>query len=81
MARPYLVWCCQRTLMRIDHVIEQHLVHFPKKPVDKELGLNVFPILRTPFLLIYDNDSDLRVHFIVPMRRDWNNIDPKAVDR
>jgi len=30
---------------------------------------------------VYDNDSDLRVHFIVPMRRDWNNIDPKAVDR
>jgi len=71
----------ERTLARIDHVIERHLAQFPRKPVDRQLGLSVFSILRTPFVLIYDfDDSELRVHFIVPMRQDRKRIDPKSVE-
>jgi hypothetical protein len=47
----------ERTLARIDHVIEQHLAHYPKKPFDHKLGLYVYAVSRTPFVLIYDFDD------------------------
>ncbi len=66
-----------RTLARIDHTIEQHLAHYPKKPIDDTLSLYVYSISHTPFVLIYDFDDDeLRVHFIVPARADRTAIDP-----
>jgi mRNA-degrading endonuclease RelE of RelBE toxin-antitoxin system len=71
----------ERTLARIDHTIEQHLAHYPKKPFDHRLGLYVYAVSRTPFVLIYDfDDEELRVHFIVYGRADRNNIDPLSAD-
>src|SRR5438874_13135475 len=71
----------EQTLFRIDHVIEKHLAHFPKKPIDEKLGLRVFAILRTPFVLIYDFDeNELRIHFIIPMRTDRRNIDSMSAE-
>lgn len=66
-----------RSLARIDHTIEHHLAHYPKKPIDDQLGLYVYAVTHTPFVLIYDFDDDeLRVHFIVPARADRTAIDP-----
>jgi hypothetical protein len=71
----------ERTLARIDRTIEQHLVRYPKKPVDDQLGLYVYAVLRTPFVLIYDFDEEeIRLHFIVPARVDRAGIDPMSVE-
>jgi plasmid stabilization system protein ParE len=71
----------ERTLARIDRTIEQHLARFPKKPIDDRLGLYVYWVARTPFVLIYDFDEhELRVHFIVPARADLTSIDPMSAD-
>jgi hypothetical protein len=35
----------ERTQARIDHIVEQHLAHYPKKPFDNELGLYAYPWL------------------------------------
>jgi hypothetical protein len=71
----------ERTLARIDHTIEQHLARYPKKPFDDQLGLYVYAVSRTPFVLIYDFDEEeIRVHFIVPARADRTSIDPMSVD-
>jgi mRNA-degrading endonuclease RelE of RelBE toxin-antitoxin system len=70
----------ERTLARIDHTIEQHLARYPKKPIDDRLGLYVYAVSRTPFVLIYDfDDEELRIHFIVPGRADRTKIDPMSV--
>jgi len=72
----------ERTLARIDHTIEQHLARYPKKPIDDQLGLYVYAVSRTPFVLIYNFDEEeMRVHFIVPARADRTRIDPMSVDR
>lgn len=71
----------ERTLARIDHAIEQHLAHYPKKSIDEQIGLYIYPVARTPFVLIYDfDDSELRVHFIVPARADRTRIDPMSAE-
>lgn len=71
----------ERTLARIDYTIEQHLARYPKKPIDDQLGLYVYAVSRTPFVLIYDFDEEeIRIHFIVPARADRTRIDPISVD-
>ncbi|MEQ1716072.1 MAG: hypothetical protein ABL907_08835 [Hyphomicrobium sp.] len=47
--------------------VDNFLAHFPatKKP-HPALGLIVYPITNTPFLVLYDyDDTELRVHFIL----------------
>ena len=35
------------------------------------LGLTVYPISKTPFVVLYDyDDAELRVHFLLPVRAD-----------
>jgi len=71
----------ERTLARVDYTIEEHLARYPKKPIDDQLGLYVYRVSRTPFVLIYDFDDDeLRVHFIVHGRADRKSIDPFSAD-
>jgi hypothetical protein len=56
----------ERTLARIDHTIEQHLARYPKKSFDDRLGVYVYAVLHTPFVLIYDfDDEEIRVHLIL----------------
>lgn len=70
-----------RTLSRIDHNIAQHLARYPVKRFDDRLGLYVYPVPRTPFVLIYDfDDAELRVHFIVHGRADRTRIDPASAE-
>jgi mRNA-degrading endonuclease RelE of RelBE toxin-antitoxin system len=71
----------ERTLARIDYTIEQHLARYSKKPIDDGLGLCVYAVRRTPFVLIYAFDEeDVRVHLIVPARADRTSIDPMSVE-
>ena len=71
----------QRTLERIDRAIDHQLAHNPTRLVDADLGLHVYYVWRTPFTLLYDfDDTELRIHFIVPARMDRTRIDPTAVE-
>ena len=71
----------ERTLSRIDQTIAHHLARYPKKRFDDRLGLYVYPVPRTPFVLIYDFDeAELRVHFIVHGRADRTRIDPTSAE-
>lgn len=71
----------ERTLAHIDHTIERHLARHPRKPIDEQLGLYVYAVSRTPFVLIYDFDEEeIRMHFILPARADRTRIDPMSVD-
>ena len=60
--------------------IETHLVHFPKRRPDPKLGICVYSITKTPFVLLYDyDDAELRIHLIVHERADRTSIDLSAV--
>jgi hypothetical protein len=70
-----------RTLARIDYVIEQHLARYPTKPIDDEIGLYIYAVSHTPFVLVYDfDDEELRMHFILPARADRTSIVPMSAD-
>jgi hypothetical protein len=48
---------------------------------DPALGLVVYPISKTPFLVLYDyDDAQLRVHFIFIGGKSLSHIDPAAVE-
>jgi mRNA-degrading endonuclease RelE of RelBE toxin-antitoxin system len=62
-------------------LIDNHLARFPRTAKrDAQLGLYVYPVSQTPFVVLYDFDNDqLRVHFIVHEHADRKRIDPKSV--
>jgi plasmid stabilization system protein ParE len=66
---------------RVYAVIDNHLAHFPGvKQADRNLGLVVYSVSRTPFSVLYDyDDRELRVHFVIHSRADLSGIDPGAV--
>ena len=53
-------------LGRLDHIIETHIAAFPRtKQRDAKLGLVVYPVTDTPFIVVYDFDEhELRLHFV-----------------
>jgi mRNA-degrading endonuclease RelE of RelBE toxin-antitoxin system len=61
--------------------IDNHLAHFPRTAgLDRRLGLYVYAISQTPFVVLYDFDDDeLRVYFIVHGRADRRLIDRTTV--
>ena len=67
---------------RVFDVIERHLVHFPAgKMPDPDLGLTVYPVSKTPFVLLYDfDDAELRVHFILHANAERSQVDANAVE-
>lgn len=67
---------------RVYATIEHVLAAFPaiKRP-HPDLGLCVYPIVRTPFVLLYDfDDSELRVHFIFHRHADLRFIDTTSLE-
>jgi hypothetical protein len=70
----------KRTL--VYDTIDDHLAHFPATGIrDARLGLHLYTISKTPFLVLYDFDDDeVRLHFIVHQRSDRTHINPKSVD-
>jgi plasmid stabilization system protein ParE len=67
---------------RVYAVIERFLAAHPaiKRP-HPVLGLCVYPIIRTPFVVLYDfDDVELRVHFIFHRHADLRQLDPTSVE-
>jgi plasmid stabilization system protein ParE len=67
---------------RVYDTIDNFLTEFPavKKP-HPDLGLVVYPISQTPFVVLYDfDDSELRVHFIFHKHADLRQLDPTSVE-
>jgi plasmid stabilization system protein ParE len=67
---------------RVYATIEHVLAAFPaiKRPHPK-LELCVYPIARTPFVVLYDfDDSELRVHFIFHRRADLRDLDQTSIE-
>ena len=63
-------------------LIEHHLAHFPaSKTPDPKLGLTVYRVAKTPFVVLYDyDDAELRLHFILPARADRRDLDPTSAE-
>ncbi|MEQ1712376.1 MAG: hypothetical protein ABL908_13380 [Hyphomicrobium sp.] len=61
--------------------IQGFLVTYPEaKQPHPSLGLRVYPIRRTPFIVIYDfDDAELRVHFVLHEHADLADLDPALV--
>jgi plasmid stabilization system protein ParE len=67
---------------RVYATIEHLLAEFPaiKRP-HPNLGLCVYPIARTPFVILYDfDDTELRVHFIFHRHFDLRDLDRGSVE-
>ena len=62
--------------------IREHLVLFPASRVrDEDWGLHIYPVTKTPFLLVYDFDvSELRIYFVLHARADRSRIDPADIE-
>ena len=71
----------RRTLARIEATVD-HLAHFPaSKQPDPRLGLTVYRVAKTPFVVLYDYDeAELRVHFVLPARADRRDLDPTSAE-
>lgn len=67
---------------RVLLTIEQFLVRFPKvKRPHPEIGLVVYPISRTPFVVLYDFDDETpRVHFIFHRSSSLDDLDPSSAE-
>lgn len=66
---------------RVFKLIENHLAHYPRIPRDPKHGLCVYPVRKTPFVVVYDyDDKELRVCFVFHEHDDYANLDPKSVE-
>ena len=72
----------EQKLARIDQTLEIFLARHPRaKPPHPELGVRVYPIKSTPFVVLYDfDDTVLRVHFIFHQNASLDAIDPNAAE-
>ena len=66
---------------RIETFIHEFLAHNPRTGTfDPGLGFFVYPVSKTPFVLIYDfDDAELRLQLIVHNRADRSQIDPAGI--
>ena len=63
------------------NLISRHLAHHPRRPRHPQHGMCVYPVAKTPFVLIYDfNDDELRVLFIFHGAADLRSLDPSTVE-
>ena len=60
--------------------IRRHIIHFPATRIcDSELGLYLYPVTKTPFVIVYDfDDAEVRIHFILHKSADRRSIDPTS---
>jgi hypothetical protein len=72
----------ERKLAQIDHTLEVFLARFPKaKPPDRKLGLRVYPITDTPFVVLYDfTETELLAHFIFHKNASLDDLDPHSAE-
>ena len=69
-------------LDQLDHTLQRFLAAHPKaKRTHPTLKLRVYPISKTPFVVLYDfDDIELRVHFIVHRSADLSRLDPSSAE-
>jgi hypothetical protein len=62
--------------------VERTVALFPAiKARHPTLGLVVYPVSRTPFVVLYDYDDDeVRINFILHRRASLDELDPASVD-
>ena len=62
--------------------IETFLVEHPGvRQAEPKIGLRLYSVLRTPFVIVYDFDDDeLRLHFIFHRRASLEDLDPAAAE-
>jgi plasmid stabilization system protein ParE len=62
--------------------IVHHLARFPgSKRRHPKLGLVLYPISDTPFIVVYDyDDQELRVHFVFIGSKSIDDIDPADIE-
>lgn len=62
--------------------IRRHIVQFPATRVrDVDLGLYLYPVAKTPFVLVYDFDNaEVRIHFVLHKSADRRRIDPTTAE-
>lgn len=61
--------------------IRRFIVPFPAARVrDVDFGLYLYPVSKTPFVLVYDfDDAEVRIHFVLHKSADRMRIDPTDV--
>lgn len=62
--------------------IRKHIALFPASRMrEPDLGLYIYPVTATPFVLLYDyDDVELRIHFVLHKRADRTGIDPSDIE-
>lgn len=72
----------EQKLALINHNLEVFLARHPKaKRLNRKLGLRVYPVSDTPFLVIYDfTETELRAHFIFYKSTSLKNLDPSSAE-
>ena len=62
--------------------VETYLAQFPAaKRSEPSLGLTVYPISKSPFMILYDyDDTELRVHFVFHRSADLTELDPASAE-
>jgi plasmid stabilization system protein ParE len=65
---------------RVYDVIDHFLVRHPNtKPPHAKLRLHLYPISKTPFVILYEaTDTELLVHFIFHEHDDLRELDPTS---
>ena len=79
-ARDFGTRVANEKLVRVDRTIESFLARHPntKRPHLK-LGLRVYPVTKTPFVVLYDfDDIELRIHFIFYASASLRGLDPNS---
>ena len=72
----------EQKLALVDHTLEVFLARHPKaKRPDRKLGLRVYPISGTPFVVLYDfTETELRAHFIFHRSASLEDLDPGSAE-
>lgn len=72
----------EQKLAQIDRTLELFLARHPRaKRPDRKLGLRVYPVAGTPFLVLYDfTETELRAYFIVHKGASLEDLDKVSVD-
>jgi hypothetical protein len=67
---------------RVFKTIRSFIAHYPHgKRAHPALGLVIYPVDKTPFVVLYDfDDTEIRIHFILHKRADTSALDPASVE-
>ena len=72
----------EQKLALVDQKLEVFLARHPNaKRLDRKLGLRVYPVSDTPFMVLYDfTETELRAHFIFHRSASLEDLDPNSAE-